>query len=606
MDLDVYGWISIATLAAATTLFITKWLPIPITALSIPLILYATHVLPDAADALKGFGNQAAMAIAAIFVLGAGLRESGVATLMARGLQRIGGQSETRLVMLLMAACASLSAFMSNAAVVAILLPVGVMLSRRSGVAPSRLLMPLAFSAVLGGTVTLIGTAPNLLVGDYLEREGAQYAVNLHVSIFDFSPAGLLIVVTGILFMAFIGRRLLPVVRSEDRLAAASLPEEVAKAFHVRETLFELLVVEGSSVAGQTVAQADIRHRYGLGILMIHRPGSMTKRWIEPRPEQTLRPGDVLFAQGDEVAAWSFCESEMLQFGLATEQAIQRILRRGTTLAEFSVPPRSRAIGRSFHDTDFGRRFGLNVVMLWRRSGAVHDSPRDEPLEVGDAFLVSGSAERVRRLSERPYFTLLTDLSESENVSRAPLAILLLIAAITLSVAYRVPLAMSAMGAAVVMYATGTISRRVIRQAVDWNVIFLIVGTLPLGLALERHHVASIAAMWIHDAGAVTGTTGVFAILFLVAALLAVLTSNATAAVIMSPIAARAAVAAGIDVKHALLVMAYGCSCAFLLPFAQCNILVMAPGGYKTRDYLRAGICMSLVMALTTILCFSL
>jgi len=605
MDLDHHGWIALGTLVVATTLFITKWLPIPLTALGIPVVLYATGVLPDANDALKGFGNQAALAIAAVFVLGAGLKECGVATLIARGLQRVGGGSETRLVIALMLACGALSAFMSNAAVVAILLPVGVVLSRRSGVATSRLLMPMAFAAVLGGTVTLIGTAPNFLVEDYLVRGGSDLTQGIHLTIFDFARVGVPILLTGILFMALVGRRLLPVVRAEDRLAAARLPEEVAQSFQVGETLFELLVAEGSTVAGKTLTQADIRSRYALDILMIYRPRSVRRRWIEPDPDYQLQPGDILFAQGGEIAAWAFCEGELLQFGLADETAVNRILRHGATLAEVTLPPRSRAIGRTFADMNFRRRFGLNVIRIWRRSGTVPDTPRDVELEIGDTFLVAGPPERVRNLGGRPDFTVLTDLSESENVTRAPLAILLLLAALYLSVVHAVPLAMSAMGAALLMFATGAITLPVVKRAVDWKVIFLIVGTLPLGLALERHHVASIAATWIAEGGDAWGRTGVFAILFLVAAGLAVLTSNAAAAVIVAPVAARAAVAAGIDVKSALLVMCYGCSCAFLLPFAQCNILVMAPGGYRTSDYLRVGLLMSLVMAVTTIAMFS-
>ena len=602
MDLDVHGWLALATLVVATILFVTKWIPIPVTALSIPVVLYATGVLPDSHDALQGFGNQAALAIAAVFILGAGLRETGVATLIARGLQRVGGHSETRLVVALMLACGALSAFMSNAAVVAILLPVGVVLSRRSGVASSRLLMPLAFAAVLGGTVTLLGTAPNFLVADYLVRAH----VDVELSIFDFARVGLPILVTGVAFMALVGRRMLPIITAEDRMTNARVPEEVAESFQVPETLFELLVPEGSSIAGLTLAEADIRNRHAIDILMIYRPRSMRKRWIEPDPDRELHAGDILFAQGEEVSAWAFCESEMLQFGLASDKSVERILRRGTTLAEVTLPPRSRAIGRTFRDMQFRRRFGLNVIRIWRRGGTVPASPRDVTLEIGDAFLVAGPAERVRRLGARPDFTVLTDLSESEDVTRAPLAIALLVAALYLSIVHAVPLAMTAMGAALLMYASGSISLRAIQRAVDWKVIFLIVGTIPLGLALDRHHVAEIAATWITDAGAAFGPTGVYTLLFLIAAALATLTSNAAAAVIVSPVAARAALAAGIDMKSALLVMCYGCSCAFLLPFAQCNILVMAPGGYRNRDYLRVGFWMSLVMAVTTIAMFSL
>ena len=605
MSLDAHGWIALATLVGATTLFVTKWLPIPVTALSIPVVLYATNVLPEADVALKGFGNQAALAIAAIFVLGTGIKETGVATLIARGLQRVGGRSEAALIASLMLATGLLSTVMSNAAVVAILLPVGVALANRCGISASRLLMPLAFAAVLGGTITLIGTAPNFLVGDYLTHEGAGLAGGLHLSIFDFAPVGLAVLAGGIVFMVVVGRRMLPDVRREDRLAAAKLPVETAQHFGVALKLFAIRVTDTCGVAGRSIAEADIRNRYGLGIVMIHRPRSVAQRWLDPAPERTIRPGDVLYMEGDEVAAWTFCEEENLQFGLADERALQRILRHGATLAEIAVPPHSRAAGHTPRGMKFRERFGLNVLAVSHRDGVLVDNASDVRLQVGDAFLVSGPPEKVYAIAKHPDFSVLTDISKEEDVTRAPLAILLLLAAVVPPIVHDIPLALSGLGAALLMVATGCISPRGLRRAVDWNVIFLIVGTLPLGIALDRHDVAATAAGWIHDFGQTAGTVGILGALFLLAMTVAVLTSNAAAAVIVAPVAARTALAAGIDLKDALLVMAYGCSCAFLLPFAQCNILVMAPGGYKTSDFIKVGACMSLVMAVIVIVFFA-
>lgn len=283
---------------------------------------------------------------------------------------------------------------------------------------------------------------------------------------------------------------------------------------------------------------------------------------------------------------------------------VNRILRHGATIAEIAIPPYSRAVGRTARDMKFRDRFGMNVIAINRRRGVLEDSPQDEALEVGDAVLVSGPLENIHRLAAHPDFTLLTDVTQAEDATRAPLAIMLLFGALIPPVALDVPLAISAIGAALVMYVTGCVSKRAVRRAVDWNVIFLIVGTLPLGMALDRHQVASEAAGWIVAAGDSLGPVGVYGFLFLLAAGLAVLTSNAAAAVIAAPVAARAALDFGLDVRDALLVMGYGCSCAFLLPFAQCNILVMAPGGYTTRDFIRVGALMSLVMAAVVIIAF--
>ncbi|MDJ0976084.1 MAG: SLC13 family permease [Planctomycetota bacterium] len=610
--MDAHGWIAVMTLVAATALFITKKLPIAVTALLIPIVLFATRVLPDPQDALVGFGNKAALAIAAVMVIGAGLKECGVATLMARGLQRVGGRSEVGVVLAVMIATAVLSTVMSNAAVVAILLPVCMALSRRTGVAASRMLMPLAYAAMLGGTVTLIGTAPNFLVDDYLRHpqpddplRAAKLAEEFQV--FDFAGAGLAITAAGIAFMILIGRRMLPVVRDEERFTRAQLPEEVASRFQLQGQLFMFKLAPESPLVGRSIAASDIRARYGIGIVMVRRGAALAEKWLQPDPELVLAEGDRLYGEGTDEAAWSLAEEELAQLGLAGSEAVERILGHGTTLAEIALPPRSNALGRTFHDLHFRKRFGLNVLMLWRYGEPVGGDASDRRLSVGDTFLATGPAERVRALSGHPDYIVLSDHSQAEDVTRAPLAIgLLLLAVLPPILTPAVPLPVSALAAALLMLTTGCLSQQALVRAIDWNVICLIVGTVPLGIALKDHGVAAVAADAVNAVGGALGPPGVIAILFLLAAVLATLTSNAAAAVIMAPVAVLAAGPADLAFTSVLLAVAYGASCAFLLPFAQCNILVYAPGGYTTRDFIKVGLWMSLLMWGVTVLVLSL
>jgi di/tricarboxylate transporter len=593
--MEPQGWIVIGILLTAAIVFVRKWAPPEIVALGIPVALAVTGTFDDPITVLRGFGNPAVIALGAIFVVGAGLQNSGLAGLVAHAILRLGSRSERRIVLLLMSATAAVSGFMSNAASTALFLPAAVTLSRRSMISPSRLLLPMASAAVLGGTLTVIGTPPNLLISGYLEGHTGE-----PFSIFRFALIGAPIVVIGILFTLTIGRKLLPERPSEERLRAARLPEELAKSYGLTRDLCLMRVMPMSSVNGRTIAEADIRGRHGLGIVLVHRQRGLVSRYLDPDPDLRLEPGDVLYIEGDDEAAWRFAEDETLQFGLAGPRAIERILGRGQMLAEVAIAPRAPVFGHSLRDLRFRARHRLNVISLWR-SGAPVKNPASVPLEMGDALLVSGPAANVRALSRNPDYVVLTDQSEAVDVGRAPLALVLLFVAILPPILGIAPLAVSALAAALLMVITRCVRLEDAHRAIEWKVVFLIAGTLPLGLALETTGVAASAAHALLSVTAPLGEPAMLASLFFIAAAVSVTSSNSAAAVIIAPIAAEIATSSSMRLEHALLAVAYGCSCAFVLPFAQWNLMVMGPGGYQARDFARFGLGLSLVMGLTVV-----
>ncbi len=589
--MDVHGWIALATLIGATILFVGAWLPLAVTALLVPVVLAVTRTIsPEAA--LAGFGNHAVISIGATFVVGAGMKESGVATLLARGLERVGGRRETALLTLLMLATVGLSAWMSNAATVAMLLPVAVAVGRRALIEPSRLLLPMAHAAVWGGTLTVMGTQPNFLVAGYANSEPALGGMGF----FDFTPVGLAVVAAGLLLTLTFGRRLLPERSQQDRLREAKLPEEVAASYGLAQNLFLMRLAPTSPLVGKSIAQAGIRARYAVGVLVLRRQSPWGGRWLDPKPGLVLEAGDLLYVEGADEAAWAFAEGELCQLGLAGPQAIENLLGRGITLVEVTVAPHGDAIGRPFKELDLGKRYGVNVLSLWRGSERLPHVAAEVKFEVGDTFLVSGSGDQVRSLAHDPDFIVLSDASQVEDLARAPWALAGFLIAVVPPVAGWLPIAASALAAALFMVLTRCVSRAALTRCVDWKVLALIVGTLPLGTALERTGVAAQAAQLIDTLAAGAGTAGVLTAIFLLSGALGVLTSNAAAAVVVAPVAVRAAELAGFSPHTALLMTAYGASCTFLLPFAQQNILVMAPGGYTTRDFVRVGLPMSLVM----------
>ncbi|MEM8882549.1 MAG: SLC13 family permease [Planctomycetota bacterium] len=597
--MDPHGWVALGTLIVAVTLFISKRIPLEVTALSIPVVLAITRTLPTK-DCLAGFGNEAVIALGGIFILGAGLQEAGVATIVARGLERLGGRGPTRAIFVIMVAVAILSAFMSNAAAVAVFLPAVAVLARRTGIAPSRLMMPLAYSAILGGTLTLIGTTPNLILGnELLLRTGTG------LGMFDFAPVGIAVTAVGIAFMALVGWRMLPSVDPRAQLGGAA-PNDLAQQYGLGKHLYCMKVVAASTVVGRTIAEVGLRKQFGLDVVLVMRSTGMRQVALDPDPRLAFEVGDLIYVEGEAEKGWRFAEEETLQFGLVEPDAVEEILGRGVSLAEVTLAPRSDAAGKTLEELAFREKHGLNVVAVWRASEVINAAPANLQLQMGDAFLLAGPSDKLRELAHDPDYVVIGNGLDTEDVRRAPLAVLLLLVAIVPPLVGLLPLAISALASAVLMIFTRCASVDGARRSFDVTILSLLVGTIPLGIALDRTGVAAHLAEGILNLRTIVGDQGLLGCLFVVSAVLSTTSNNGAAAVILAPVAARVADLSSFSVTAAFLAVAYGASCAFILPFAhQCNLMVMSPGGYATRDFVRVGIPMSILMALTTALLLS-
>jgi di/tricarboxylate transporter len=592
-----HAWITLAIMAIAAVLFITRIVRLEIVAMCIPLSLYLTGALPSANDVLSGFGNHAVIAIGAVFVLSAGIEESGVAAWMARGVQRAGGSSEGRILALVCGAVAILSAFMSNAATVAVLLPVVISLARRAKLPASRLLMPLGFAAILGGNLTLIGTSSNLLVSDYLMR-----TTGTGLNMFEFAMVGVPICVVGILYLLTVGRKLVPTLSARRIGPGAVLPEQLVTDYGLVSNIVRLRIGRASDLIGKTLADSGLGRDYKLAVLAVTRRGNFGDKWSMPSPDYIFKRGDELYMEGPEVEAWRLAEESHSRIGLAGEHSVEKFLDHGFALAEVSVSSRSDMIGKSLRELDFRGTFGVSVISLWRDGKPVTHELADLPLQPGDAMLLAGPLNKVHDVERNSDLLMLSRPSETRDFSKAPFALLCLAVALVPPLAFDVPLAMSALLGAVLMIVTGAVPAGRAGRFMEWRVLAMIVGTIPLGLALERHGVANLVAnafVGVHD---YLGVPGVLGGLYLISAAISITSSNAAAAVIISPVAIMTAQTLGMGVTNTLLAVAFGCSCAFVVPFAhQCNLMVATPGGYKTKDFAKVGAGLSVVVAVVTI-----
>ncbi|MDJ0803470.1 MAG: SLC13 family permease [Desulfobacterales bacterium] len=602
--MEIHAWIAIATLVVAMVLFISKLIPLEATALSIPVVLAVTGTVNPAEAALRGFGNNAVIALGAIFVLSAGLKESGVATLMGRMLERFGGKNELGLILLIMVTTCVLSAIMSNAATVAVFLPAVLVLSRRAKISPSRLMMPLGYAAILGGTLTLISTTPNLILGSELERlsDGAQT-----LGMFEFAVVGIPISAAGIAYMALIGTKLLGRRDADDAPGGASFRDRMLSRYRPEKKLYRLTVPPGSELADKTIAQASLGKRYRVEVAQIGRTKGYRNQFLDVEANLMIKAGDVLFSQGRDEDVQKLAAEQSIPIEAATEDEIESMLGRGVNMAEVAISPHSDYLGRTLIDLNFRGLNGLSVLSIWRRGELIEKDVGETPLELGDALLLYGSIRNIRKLEESEDLVLLDRQKSEEDVRRAPIALLLLALALLPPVLGWFPLAVSGLASALLMVATGCVSLRGATKAIDLRILFLIIGTVPLGDALFQTGVAGKLAATLFPAGMDLGPFYVFGVLFAVSTLLSVTSNNAAAAVILSPVAYAAAESSGVDVGMAFLAVAYGASCAFVLPFAhQCNLMVMGSGGYTTKDFVKVGAGLSIVMAATAVILLSL
>ena len=580
--------LTLGIVAAAIALFVTERLPVELVALLVVLALVATGLLTPA-ESFAGFANPAVIAVGAIFVVSSALFQCGLAARMADLLIRLAGRSEVRLIAFLMFGVAILSAVMNNLAAVAVLLPAVVGISRRTGISPSRLLLPLAYGATLGGTLTLIGTPPNLIASGVLAQHGLP-----PFGFFEISLVGVPLVLAGVLFMLTVGRLLLPDRPPLEKLRRTRLPEELIEIYHLPEYIHALEVPEHSPLVGRTLQESGMRRDFGLTVLGVVR---QSKKILDPEPFETIAAKDRLLVQGGPRRLKRAARAWELRSSPANPEESELLLAGDTGLVEVTLAPRSAFAGRSLREADFREKFGVTVLALWRGGEPVERDIAGEPLRMGDVLLVQGAWARIRLLRREPgLIVLFGEDTVPLRTRKAPWAIAIFVLMIAMVVSGVTPISVAALTAAVLMVLTGCLRIEEAHRAVEWNVVFVVAGTLPLGVAMEK----SGATQWIADTAlAPVAGLGLLPLLIVIMAVTAMMTlaiSNYATAALLAPIAFSVGTSQGVDPRTLVLAVAVASSVGFATPIAhQSNLLVMGPGDYRSKDYVRVGLPLTLV-----------
>ena len=570
-----------------------RWSPDLVALLS--LLALALSGVIDTGDALAGFGNPTVVMIAALFVVGEGLSQTGVTGWGGQRLLEAAQGSKIRLLVVVMVGTALLSALISNTGTVATLLPAVVAAAWTVGSVPSKYLMPLAFAANTGGLLTLTGTPPNIVVAQTLEQSGLR-----PFSFFEYALIGVPLLVVAVAYMALVGRRILPSRSADQRpLDVAADLADLGSAYSLGEHQFRLRVRSNSSLIGKTVTEAALGPTYGAPVLRIE--------GREIAPDVDLRRDDILVVRApDEII-----DRLMNELGLSLQppdDSPDDLVSREIGLAEVIPTPRSEYLGRPMAVGQIAERFPVQVMAVRRRGKPVVD--RELTLEFGDSLLVRGTWEAIGELkSERRNFLVVgTPEAMATEVAglrpRAGVAVAALTGMVALMVTGVVSTVIAALIAAAAMVLGGCLSTREAYRSISWSSVVLIAAMIPMGRALEitggAHLVAEGLVNTLGDLSPVALMAGVF---LLTTGFSQVINNTATA-VLVAPIVMQAAIGLGVSPHPLLMIVAVSASTAFLTPIGTTtNILVYSPGGYRFTDYVKVGLpLMLLFLAVSLVL----
>lgn len=580
--------ITFIVLGLAILVFLSDRLRPDLTALLAVLALGLTGVLTPQ-ETFAGFGRSAVITILAISILAEGLQRAGVTEQAGNLLARLAGARESRMVGVVMLLGAGLSLFMNNISAASVLLPAVSGAARKTGISPSRLLMPLSFGTLLGGMATLL-TTTNIVVSNVLrDRDLPGFGL------LDFAPLGVVLIAAGTIYMLVVGRRLLSAKSPDYRRGGSLAQEELFNTYQLGEQLVCGRIRPDSPLTGMPLLKSGLREQYNLNLLAIRRGG---RTLASISPDTRLQAGDLVLLEspGDIPPETLNPLMQLLPTGGWNEEALET---SGAVLVEALLAPRSGLIGRTLREAHFRANYGVSVVGIWRTGRPLTAQISELKLQFGDALLLQGLPEKLNLLRSEPDLLILTDgAGKLRRVTgKGWLALAIMLAALALAIPNPDNTSLAMMIGALVMILTRVVSMDQAYRAVEWKTVFLVAGVLPLGVAMSKTGAAALVGAQVLEWVRPFGDLGLLAGLFLAGMLLTQVMHGAAVAAIMAPIAVDMALQTGVDPRALAMGVALATSMAFITPLGHpVNILIMTPGGYRFRDFLRVGLPLAVLI----------
>jgi di/tricarboxylate transporter len=581
------AWIVLAITLLSTLFLAGGWIRPDLVAL-LALVVLGISRLVTPQQALAGFSGSAVITILAISIIAEGFYKTGISNKLGQLMKRMAGENDNRLMIVIMFSGAVLSLFMNNIAAMSVLLPASMSLSRQTRIPPSRLLMPLAFGVISGGMATLF-TSSNIIASSALKDAGFS-----PFGILDFLPIGIPLVLVTVLYMHFFGKKLLPERNPAGQVEQFHMQrEELMNVYHLDTSLWEVIVLRGSGMAGITIRSGEWRTKIRVNVIGITRNGSFIS---SPTPYTFINEGDILLTQGEpDPSALEYYGLKLLR-----EKPVKReIINNESTLAEIALSPHSKITGKTLREIHFREKFNLTVLALWRAGRPIHIGFAGMPLRGGDGLLVRGTAKSLRMLNQEHDFIFLEEDPDAIiHPQKARLAGLIGLAVLIVGIAGWYPISLVSLAGAVALILTGCLSMDEAYLSINWKAIFLIAGLWPLSTAiassgLSDQFVKSLLSISNNEAPIFLLAT----ILLITLLLTNFMAGQAAAPIILAPIGIAIASSAGLDARMVLMTIALGCSLAFATPIGHpVNVVVMGSGGYSYKDFMRVGLPLTLIL----------
>ena len=573
--------------------FVMEILPIEVTAMGAIGILLLFDVLTWR-EAISGFSNPAVITIGAIFIMSRALVKTGFLEVFADFLAKKGGDRKWLTIFIFLLTVSIISGFINNTAAVAIFIPLGIDLCQRFRISPTKVLLPLSYAAIFGGTLTLIGTSTNLIVSSIMEEMNM-----VPFLMFEFTKLGLIFLVLGTLYNMVISKWFMP---------SRSIISSLTRKYHMGSFLTEFKVGEDSPLIGNTYKDLDISQKYNLQVYKIIRDSNNIRFNLQ---NIIIREGDIFLVQINVKNMLKFKDEMKVLLLTDVKMNVAELTGKNHVIVEGLVSQQSALIGKTLQEFDFRSRYGSFVLAVKRQRELLRDKIAHIRLKFSDTLLIMVPKERLDILRTSNNLIVLEELDIHLRYERYWWFSILVIPAVMLLAAFGIiPIVKAAILGAILLLVMRTLSIQDAYESISWSVIFLIASLVPMGIAIQKTNLDEVTGNLIIGIGTLIGggegldPVIILAVLYGVTFILSAFISNAAVAVMLTPIGIMLASILNVDPRPFLVAICFGASCSFMTPMGyQTNMMVFAPGQYRLKDFFQMGIPLTLVFWITAVYC---